>query len=75
MQPHILIDHLASYFKLPDWFLVLLLDFLTNRIQQVQDEAFKHRLTPGLHPVTLTLHLVHRQQNVTRGQLLCKILG
>ena len=35
MQPHILIDHLASYFKLPDQFLLLLLDFLTNRIQQV----------------------------------------
>lgn len=33
MQAHILIDHLASHFKLPDQFLVLLLEFLTNRIQ------------------------------------------
>lgn len=32
MQAHILIDHLASHFKLPDQFLVLLLEFLTNRI-------------------------------------------
>ena len=35
MQPHILIERLASYFKLPDQLLVLLLDFLTDRIQQV----------------------------------------
>ena len=35
VQSHILIDHLASYFKLPDQLWVLLLDFLTNRIQQV----------------------------------------
>ena len=35
MQPHILIDHLASCFKLPDQFVVLLFDFLTDRIQQV----------------------------------------
>lgn len=35
MQPHILFDCLASYFELPNQFLVLLLNFLTNRIQWV----------------------------------------
>lgn len=35
MQPHILCDCSASYFELPNQFLVLLLNFLTNRIQRV----------------------------------------
>lgn len=35
MQPHILFDCHASYFELPNQFLVLLLNFLTNRIQRV----------------------------------------
>lgn len=35
MQPHILIERLASYFYLPDQLLALLLNFLTNRTQQV----------------------------------------
>ena len=35
MQPHILIEHLASHFKLPDQLLRLFLDFLTDRVQQV----------------------------------------
>lgn len=35
MQPHILIEQLASYFKLPDQILMLLLDFLMDGIQQV----------------------------------------
>lgn len=33
MQPHILIEHLASYFMLPDQILLLLLNFLTDRVQ------------------------------------------
>lgn len=35
MQPHILIQRLSSYFNLPDQFLLLLLNFLTDRKQQV----------------------------------------
>ena len=35
MQPHILIDQLSSYFKLPDQLLLLLLNFLTDRKQRV----------------------------------------
>lgn len=35
MQPHILIERLASYFNLPDQILLLLLNFLTDRLQQV----------------------------------------
>lgn len=35
IQPHILIERLASYFKLPDVLLMLCLDCLTDRIQQV----------------------------------------
>ena len=33
MQPHILIEHLASYFYLFDQILLLLLNVLTDRIQ------------------------------------------
>ena len=39
MQPHILIEHLASHFKLPDQLLRLFLDFLTDRVQQVSHVA------------------------------------
>lgn len=35
MQPHILIQRLASDFNLPDQLLVLILSFLTGRVQQV----------------------------------------
>ncbi len=35
MQPHILIQQLSSHFNLPDQFLLLLLNFLTKRKQQV----------------------------------------
>ncbi len=35
MQPHFLIDRLESYFNLPDQLLLLLLNFLTDRKQQV----------------------------------------
>ena len=35
MQPHVLIEQVASYFKLPDQLLMLFLDFLTDRTQQV----------------------------------------
>lgn len=35
MQPHILIERLASYFKLLDQLLTLFLNFLTDRTQQV----------------------------------------
>ncbi len=35
MQPHILIKRLSSYFNLPDQLLLLILNFLTERVQQV----------------------------------------
>lgn len=35
MQPYILIERLASYFNLPDQLLMLILNFLTERVQQV----------------------------------------
>ena len=35
LQPHILIERLASYFNLPHQLLSLILNFLTNRPQQV----------------------------------------
>ncbi len=35
MQPHILIEQLSSYFNLPNQILLLLLNFLTDRIQRV----------------------------------------
>lgn len=35
MQPHILIERLASYFDLPDQLLMLILNFLIERLQQV----------------------------------------
>ena len=60
MQPHILIDHLASYFKLPDQLLVLFFWFSykqnpagTGEWTYVQDQALKPRLTTGLRPSTI----------------------
>ena len=35
MQPHILIERLSSYFNLPDQLLLLILNFLTERVQKV----------------------------------------
>ncbi len=35
MQPHILMERLSSHFMLPDQILLLILNFLTNRLQQV----------------------------------------
>ncbi len=35
MQPHILIERLSSHFQLPDQILLLLLNFLTNRVQRL----------------------------------------
>lgn len=35
MQPHILIERLDSYFNLPHQLLILILNFLTERVQQV----------------------------------------
>ena len=35
MQPHILLERIASYFNLPDQLLMVILHFLTERVQQV----------------------------------------
>ena len=81
MQPHILIHRLSSYFNLPDQFLLLLLNFLTDRKQQVlvngtlSDVGFRYRLPTGLRFISPSFYIVYRQLQLSqRGQLPGKIL-
>ncbi len=64
MQPHILMERLASHLNLPDRLLLLILDVLTERVQQLlvdkcQGGLCLTQVTPGLCVVTPPIYHVH----------------
>lgn len=81
MQPHILIERLSSHFMLLDQILLMILNFLTNRLQQVfvngrMSSVIQSNIgsPSGLSPFSPAFYSVHRQlQILSRKQLSCQV--